>query len=81
MNKQLQRLIRTVQLWITLQLFDGMSPFWIWSTSMCLCMSPKLSNSFPHDLHLRNFPRFSCALFDKLNFSHPYSRYSVTYRW
>jgi hypothetical protein len=31
---------------------DGISPFCICSTSMCLCISPKLSNFIPHDLHV-----------------------------
>ena len=35
---------------------DGSSPFWICSTVVCLCKSPRFSNSFPQVEHF-NFER------------------------
>lgn len=35
---------------------DGSSPFWICSTVVCLCKSPRFSNSFPQMEHF-NFGR------------------------
>lgn len=36
--------------------FDGSSPFWICSTVVCRCISPRFSNSFPQIEHF-NFGR------------------------
>jgi hypothetical protein len=37
----------------------GISPFCMCSVIMCLCISPKLSNSLPHDLHFKYLERSS----------------------
>ena len=43
--------------------YFGISPLVICSTSICLCISPKLSNFIPQDLHVKYWERFSAVIF------------------
>jgi hypothetical protein len=47
--------------------YYGMSPFCICSVIMCFCISPKLSNSSPHDLHLKYLEK-STSLYLRFSF-------------
>ena len=66
-----------VSLWPMLLLFYnyyyGISPFCMCSIIICFCISPKLSNSLPHDLHLKYLER-SSSLCLRLSFVLNYHR-------
>src|SRR5690348_16445277 len=53
--------------------YYGISPFCMCSIIICFCISPKLSNSLPHDLHLKYLERSSSLCF-RLSFMRNYHR-------